>query len=109
LYGIVTAVEAVIAFHDVTKEAIEVGCDAESALRAFDLEYYFDPQQVNLDILTEIQARIRDSHISWRPRHILGHQDWHNPHNIDHWPVLNIKMDSMAKAYWQEIAQSPDS
>jgi hypothetical protein len=109
LYGIVTVVEAVIQFHNITEGAVEVGCDGESALQAFDLEYYFDPQQADFDILTSIQAQIRDSPISWKPRHILGHQDRHNPHDIDHWAVLNIKMDSMAKAYWQEIAQNPDT
>jgi hypothetical protein len=63
LYGTVTAVEAVIQFLNITEGVIEVGCDGESALQAFDLEYYFDPQQADFDILKSIQEQIRDSPI----------------------------------------------
>jgi hypothetical protein len=40
--------------------------------------------------------------ITWTPKHVLGHQDLHNPGDIDYWAALNIKMDAMAKEYWKE-------
>ena len=104
LYGIVTVVEALVEVYGITEGAIEVGCDGESALRAFDLGYYFDPQQADFDFLSAIQTSVRASPLRWKYRHVLGHQDLHNPGQIDHWAALNIKMDSMAKAHWQDIA-----
>jgi hypothetical protein len=102
LYGIVTVVECLALHYKITKGAIEVGCDGESALRAFDLDYFFDPQQADFDLLSSIQNRIRESSITWTPKHVLGHQDLHNPGDIDYWAALNIKMDAMAKEYWKE-------
>jgi hypothetical protein len=92
--------------YKITQGAIEAGCDGESALRAFNLEYVFDPQQADFDLLSSIQNRIRESLVEWTPRHVLGHQDLHNPGDIDYWAALNIKMDFMAKEYWKE-AEAP--
>jgi hypothetical protein len=108
LYGIVTVVEALVKHHKITSGSIEVGCDGQSALRAFDLEYYFDPRQADFDFLSSIQSVVRDSPIKWKPRHILGHQDLHNPMSIDHWASLNIKMDQMAKDFWKEVNSDPE-
>jgi hypothetical protein len=108
LYGIVTMVEALVSAYDIMEGAIEVGCNGKLALRAFDLGYYFDPQQANFDFLSAILTSVRASPLRWKYRHILGHQDLHNPGQIDHWAALNIKMDSMAKAHWQDITQHPE-
>ena len=40
LCGIVTMVEALVGTYGITEGEIEVGCDGELALRAFDLGYY---------------------------------------------------------------------
>jgi hypothetical protein len=93
----------------ITEGPIKVGCNGQSALRAFDLDYYFNPQQADFDILSSLHFRIQNSPITWTPRHILGHQDRLNPSHINHWAALNIKLDLMAKAYWQEIDQAHDS
>jgi hypothetical protein len=107
IYGIITVTKTVIDQHLIQSGSIEAGCNNDASLRIFNPSYVFDPYQPDHNLLSSMQARICNSPIAWIGRHVAGHQDDHEG-PLDHWAVLNIKMDQIAKAYWQIIASSPD-
>ena len=49
------------------------------------------------------------SPVSWTYHHIKGHQDDDPNATLDQWVLLNIQMDSLAKAYWMETLHQPTS
>jgi hypothetical protein len=60
----------------------------------------FSPTQKNFDLLSVIQWKIRLSLVQW-----YGHQD-NLEQSLDHWEILNVKMDSTAKAFWNFLKES---
>lgn len=66
-------------FYKITTGSIELGCDGQSAL---DKAFNFRDLWVS-------------SSITWKFRHIKGHQDVHKSmDSLDHWAMLNVEMDS---------------
>jgi hypothetical protein len=51
----------------------------------------------------EIQRKLADSRLTWKFRHIDGHQEKHiSYHLLNVWGQLNVEMDSLAKVYWND-------
>ena len=107
IYSIITATEELGSRGNLSSGSLEVGCDNTGALRIFDMHYVFDPVQSDFDLLSSLQLCIRTSPFSWTGRHVYGHQDDKNV-VLDRWAHLNIRMDIMAKAYWNTIHKQPD-
>jgi hypothetical protein len=103
IFAIVVVVEALVALYDIKEGAIEVACDCESGLIAIFDHHYDTPGQPHHDLIHEIRRKIASSPITWNHRHVRGHQDKHVPfHLLDMWGQLNVEMDSLAKAFWNE-------
>jgi hypothetical protein len=82
---------------------IELGCDCESGITAIFEHEYDTPKQPHHDLIHETQRKLGNSRITWRYRHVSGHQDKHISYGLlDMWGQLNVEMDSLAKAYWNE-------
>ena len=98
ILALVIIVDAIATFHDITQGTIELGCDCESGLTAIFTHTYDTPKQPHHDIIHEIRQKLAASTITWKHKHIAGHQDKHIPVNLlDIWGQLNVEMDSLAK------------
>jgi hypothetical protein len=103
IFAIVILVEALCAKYDITAGTIELGCDCESALIAIFEHVYDTPSQPHHDLIHAIRAKLAASPVTWKFRHVRGHQDKHVPfHLLDMWSQLNVEMDSLAKTFWNE-------
>ena len=79
---------------------VTFGCDGEAALNKSLRYSSTDPTSPHFDILSSIHALRASSPLTWRPRHILGHQDKKAPwRKLDWWERRNLYVDSQAQAY----------
>ena len=102
----VVITEALATLHDIQEGAIKIGCDCESGIIAIFQHTYDTPKQPHHDIIHKIRAKLANSKLTWKSRHVSGHQDKHVPyHLLERWGRLNVEMDSLAKLYWNEIAK----
>ena len=108
LYAIVCAVEDICKYHHIDKGSITIACDGESALyRSMDEESRVKSKQKQFDIITAIKSKLRSSQITWRWRHVHGHQDTKKGltyDQMDRWAQLNTIVDRLAGERWNEEA-----
>jgi hypothetical protein len=105
ILALIIIVDAIATFHDIEQGIIELGCDCESGLTSIFTHTYDTPKQPHHDIIHEIRQKLAVSKITWKHRHVAGHQDKHVPVNLlDMWGQLNVEMDSLAKVYWNETS-----
>jgi hypothetical protein len=105
ILALVIIAEALVTFHDIQNGTVELGCDCESGLTAIFSHTYDTPKQPHHDLIHEIRRKLSNSKLTWKHRHISGHQDKHIPvHLLDIWGRLNVEMDSLAKVYWNETS-----
>jgi hypothetical protein len=107
ILAIVIVTEAIATFHDINEGTIEIGCDCQSGLIAVFEHVYDTPKQPHHDVIHEIQRKLADSRLTWKFRHVDGHQDKHiSYHLFEVWGQLNVEMDSLAKIYWNDTKPS---
>ena len=105
IFAIVVIIEAIARFHDIQEGIIELGCDCESGITAIFTHKYDTPKQPHHDLIHEIRQTIAKSKLTWKYRHVRGHQDKHATYNmLDMWGRLNVEMDTMAKVYWNDTS-----
>jgi hypothetical protein len=110
LYGVVTMVHIICAQFKITSGAIEVGCDCESALRhvfGTGSRYEADIADPDYDLRSATRKMLANSPITWKWRHVAGHQDDDGIEDLDRWATLNIEMDNLAKVYWNDMCEEP--
>jgi hypothetical protein len=89
--------------HGIHQGSIISGCDGKEALRkSFSPHNAAKTKGSQFDLLSAIWAVIKSSPITWKFRHIKGHQDEDVNATLDRWAILNIHMDGLAKMYWME-------
>ncbi len=54
-----------------------------------------------------IQALIRNILQKWMMRHVKGHQDTDPFKILNGWAKHNVKVELIAKAYWEETYDTP--
>ncbi len=108
LYSILVFVKQLCEFYQISSGSIELGCDGQSALdKAFNYVYLIRVEDANHDLLQAIRTLWAYSPISWRFKHVKGHQDDHTAlGSLDRWAKLNIEMDAKAKNH-MAIAKRP--
>jgi hypothetical protein len=103
IFAVVVIIEAIITAHHIPSGTIELACNCESGLTAVFAHEYDYPNQPHHNLIHEIRTRIAASPVMWHFRHVRGHQDKHvNVQLLDLWGQLNVEMNSLAKAYWNE-------
>jgi hypothetical protein len=103
ILAIVVVAEAIAIYHDIQSGTIELGCDCQSGITAIFEHEYDTPKQPHHDLIHEIRQKIANSRLTWKSRHVRGHQDNHISYQLlGMWGQLNVEMDSLAKAYWNE-------
>ena len=77
-----------------------MGCDNESAIwKAFGTTAITTGDSA-FDILRVIHHQLEISPVTWRYRHVKGHQDDEEGITLDEWARANILADARAEAYW---------
>jgi hypothetical protein len=105
ILAIVVTAEAIASFYDIHTGTIELGCDCEAGITAIFEHEYDTPKQPHHDLIHEIRAKLATSKLTWKYRHVSGHQDKHTSyHLLDMWGQLNVEMDSLAKVYWNDTS-----
>ncbi len=83
-----------------TQGCIELGCDGEGAVTTMQeiLQWNVKSSSKHFDILRSIQHLMRNSPITWKFRHVKGHQDdLLTYEELDRWAQLNVEADALAK------------
>lgn len=102
IHGIVAFANQWCSLHDITEGSIEIGCDGISALEAIYLPNVVTSKTKHFDLITSTRQLLARSPLTWKHRHVHGHQDEVLGQHLDRWAKLNIEMDIAAKAYWEE-------
>jgi hypothetical protein len=106
ILAIVIVTNAQATFHDIQEGTIKQACYCESGITAI-FHTYGTPKQPHHNIIHKVRQKIAASQLTWKFRHVSGHQDKFTlSHLLDIWGQLNVKMDCLAKAYWNETYQS---
>jgi hypothetical protein len=106
LFGIVLVVNTLCTWANISQGAIEIGCDGLSVLnKAFD-SWPFEPAGPHFDMLSSLRTMLAQSPISWKNRHVAGHQDDDANAKLDFWAQQNIQMDNLAKIFWMQNSHS---
>jgi hypothetical protein len=98
LYGMITMVNAICAFHKIETGAIELGCDGIQAPRHVDQRSEVtNPRMAQFDLLSAARNALRICPVTVKMRHVKGHQDDHWDTILDRWASLNVEADDGAK------------
>lgn len=112
LYGIATIIHILCQVHSIEQGAVEIGCDGLAALRnGVAGDGQIKPQAPQFDLIAALQGQMHKSPITWKPRHVKGHQDNNVDAELDRWAKLNIEMDEKAKLHWAttcDVARNPE-
>jgi hypothetical protein len=101
IFAIIVVVDALVQKYQLDTGTIEIGCDCASGITSIFEHDYDTPSQPHHDLIHEIHQKIKVSPITWKFRHVPGHQDKYIPfHLLDLWCQLNVEMDTLAKTYW---------
>ena len=101
IYGVVRQVHRIVQTYHLTSGSIILACDCLSALKSVFEAPSESPSQSDFDLLHDIRAFIQSSPITWKWKHIYGHQDQHQLFStLDRYAQVNVQMDFLAKKYW---------
>jgi hypothetical protein len=92
-------VSALCSVHNLKSGRITIACDNISALNAT-MDVWRTPKitDAEFDLIYAIKNRLSILPISVASHHLKGHQDATMPmKDLDHWSLLNIEMDRVAK------------
>jgi len=107
IFGVVTLVNLICAVFEITSGQVTAGCDGIEALKSSFLagkDYKADFSKADYDMVSAIRSALATSPVTWKCRHVKGHQDDAGVTELDRWATLNVEMDNFAKAYWAEKA-----
>ena len=93
-------VNSIAEAHDIQDGVVTVGCDNESALWTAFGNGDVNASDPSFDLIKIIRHHIRESPITWKHRHVKGHQDDDEDAVLDDWATANIRMDHEAERYW---------
>lgn len=104
LLALVTALQAICSFHNISHGGVVIGCDNDNALeRCFDPDWYIDASTENWDIIKSVRHTVSNLPIAITMQKVAGHRDdtvdWSE---LNLFEQLNVQCDSMAKLYWQD-------
>jgi hypothetical protein len=102
---ILTLLQAICSSHSITTGGVTIGLDGLQALKASSGRWPLHPAKPDFDMLSVIRHKLQVLPITVSWRWIEGHQDDRHD-TLDRWARLNIKADTLAKAYWNFCAVS---
>ena len=100
LIAALTIIDVIVWAHSITEGSITIALDGESALEQSQSTAPLSADQKSFDYLQVIWRWIRLSPLTFKFRHVSGHQTDHVLYNkLDWWGEMNEKMDFNAKTY----------
>ena len=90
---------------DLQEGSVTIWCDGINALyEALDWIYRVTTcTQQQFDMISSIQWYVRYSIITYKPRHVKGHQDnWIDLDKLHRFALLNVEVDYWPKELWAE-------
>ena len=109
IYGQVSFILALCKFFHIDSGSATIGLDGLSALReATFISARKDSIRQHFDLVNSIRRILRRLPVTINGRHVKGHQDRDTPRDLDHWALLNIEMDNLARSLAKRLASSAD-
>ena len=103
LYGMATMVWTICEFYQVKDGVVELACDGLQALRhVATLHKMTEPKMPQFDLLAATRRMLQLCPVTFKFRHVKGHQDDDPDGLLDEWAILNIAMDDGAKEQWYQ-------
>jgi hypothetical protein len=99
ILGIATQIQQICNEFGIDRGQIEIGCDGLGAISVLQSDVpIIRSSWSHFDIIKAIKSIIKHSPLTWKFRHILGHQDDDLEFtNLDRWAQLNVLVDTIAK------------
>jgi hypothetical protein len=109
IFSIMIFIKKLCEFYNISSGAIELGCDGQSTLdKAFNYVALIHLEEPNHDILHALCTLWAQSPISWKFKHVRGHQDDRSSiESLDRWAKLNVEMDTKAKRHMTIAKRTP--
>ena len=87
----------------VTKGEVQIGCDNEGVLWKIFGTSVPNTGDTAYDILKVIRTQVEESPVTWKYKHVKGHQDddMKEGKTLDSWAKANILADKRADEYWR--------
>jgi hypothetical protein len=106
IYSSILVGDVLAKVHSLQSGSAVIACDNISTLRALDRDFKPDPSNSSFDLQQAIWKTLIDSPISWKARHVKGHQTQRPLSRLER---LNVEMHKSAKDFWQHLKSSPTS
>ena len=109
LVGAVRHIEQLCQQYNINQGQVEIACDGLEAYKiATRYKWKHITNMGHFDIASCLHQLLQHSTITWKFRHVYGHQDEStNIQDIDIWGQLNMVADTYAKiALWRHIAET---
>ena len=104
--GILTSLKIFCKRHHITNGCVTIGLDGQSVLDRITGSEQDSCKIPDFDLVKCIRTLSKELPIQIKWKWVEGHQDDHKSWNeLDEWARLNVRMDSLAKAYWQFCAE----
>ena len=107
--GALTVIEMVVRIHGNHGGKVTIGLDAEAAENPAKQKGKLWSGQAHYDMLMDVHQRIQDLlPIQFGWHHIIGHADDKVQRELDWWELMNLKMDTKAKAFLRRTLPRPN-
>ena len=103
-YGILLVGNAIATHYAISQGRCIIACDNDAAIRVCQPGFIPEPGEDSYDLVNAIYHLLKSSPIEWIATHVDGHKDRVSS-NLSLLEQLNVRMDTLAKAYWQFLAR----
>ena len=101
IYGCISFANLLARQYSLSSGSITLACDCSSALIRLQQLRSPKPSTAQYDLLMACRLELAASPLTWKFRHVRGHQDSHQDYRLlDRYSQLNVDMDKLAKLYW---------
>jgi hypothetical protein len=101
ILGSVYCITNLVAKKGITTGKVRIGCDGLSAIQQVqNFRVTQSALRKHYDLISAIKTLIRNTPVDIEFFHVKGHQDDDATAALDRFALLNIRMDSSAKAHW---------
>jgi hypothetical protein len=100
LYASVAITNVLVKFFHITSGSMTLACNNLGAIRmtSYKLDH-MSPTGAHFDLIMATQYA-KSPKIQWIHKHVMGHQDDVKEHIMSPLELINVDMDTKAKAYW---------
>jgi hypothetical protein len=79
IYGCIAFTNKLLSEYNITQGQVTMDCDCLSALQNIFIHDFDKPSQPHYDLIHAYRLLVQESPLTWKERHVYGHQDDKNP------------------------------